>query len=52
MITVAVPAVHQYEDERFGEADFKLRSLSDFSWELVKSTSQRSIHAAPPLGEE
>jgi beta-phosphoglucomutase-like phosphatase (HAD superfamily) len=24
MITVAVPAGHQYEDERFSEADFKL----------------------------
>jgi mannitol-1-/sugar-/sorbitol-6-/2-deoxyglucose-6-phosphatase len=36
MITVAVPAGHQYEDERFGEADFKLRSLTDFSWDLVK----------------
>jgi mannitol-1-/sugar-/sorbitol-6-/2-deoxyglucose-6-phosphatase len=36
MMTVAVPAGHQYEDERFGEADFKLRSLSEFSWDLVR----------------
>jgi mannitol-1-/sugar-/sorbitol-6-/2-deoxyglucose-6-phosphatase len=36
MITVAVPDVHQYEDERFDEADFKLRSLTDFSWDLVR----------------
>jgi sugar-phosphatase len=36
MITVAVPAEHQYEDDRFGEADFKLRSLSEFSWDMVR----------------
>ena len=35
MTTVAVPAAHQYEDVRFTEADFKLRSLSDFSWNMV-----------------
>jgi sugar-phosphatase len=52
MITVAVPAVHQYEDERFGEADFKLRSLTDFSWDLVRGASQRSTHADPPAAEE
>ncbi|MDH3603218.1 MAG: hexitol phosphatase HxpB, partial [Candidatus Tectomicrobia bacterium] len=28
MVTVAVPAVHQYADERFDEAHFKLRSLA------------------------
>ena len=52
MITVAVPAVHQYEDERFNEADFKLRSLSEFSWDLVKCASERSTHAAPSAAEE
>lgn len=36
MMTVAVPARHQYEDERFGEADFKLRSLSEFSWDMAR----------------
>ena len=36
MVTVAVPAAHQYEDERFDEADFKLRSLSDFSWDILR----------------
>ena len=36
MVTVAVPAVHQYEDERFDAADFKLRSLTDFSCDMVR----------------
>lgn len=35
MTTVAVPASHQYSDHRFTEADLKLRSLCDFSWEMV-----------------
>ena len=35
MTTVAVPAAHQYEDGRFTEADLKLRSLNDFSWDMV-----------------
>ena len=35
MTTVAVPAAHQYEDHRFAAADVKLRSLRDFSWDMV-----------------
>ncbi|MDO9515792.1 MAG: hexitol phosphatase HxpB [Syntrophales bacterium] len=36
MIVVAVPAPDQYDDQRFNEADFKVRSLQGFSFDLMK----------------
>jgi len=35
MTVVAVPAPDQYDDPRFNEADFKVRSLSDFSFDTI-----------------
>ena len=35
MVTIAVPAAEQYDDTKFEEADFKLRSLSEFKLDLI-----------------
>jgi len=37
MTVVAVPAADQYDDPRFDEADFKVRSLSEFSFDLMRT---------------
>jgi sugar-phosphatase len=35
MMVIAVPAASQYGDGRFGEADMRLRSLADFSPDMI-----------------
>ncbi|TFG93672.1 MAG: hexitol phosphatase HxpB [Syntrophobacterales bacterium] len=35
MTVVAVPAADQYDDPRFQEADFKVRSLPEFSFDMM-----------------
>lgn len=35
MTVVAVPAADQYDDPRFDEADFKVRSLAEFSFDMI-----------------
>jgi sugar-phosphatase len=35
MMAIAVPAMNQYGDRRFAEADLKFKSLSDFSLDMV-----------------
>ena len=37
MTVVAVPAPDQYDDPRFNEADFKVRSLSEFAFEMIEA---------------
>jgi sugar-phosphatase len=36
MMAIAVPAMNQYGDRRFAEADLKFKSLSDFSLEMLE----------------
>ncbi len=38
MTVVAVPASEQYGDPRFNEADFKIKSLKDFSFDMLGSS--------------
>ena len=38
MMTIVVPAPHQFEDARFAAADHKIRTLHDFSSELLEDT--------------
>jgi len=37
MIVIAVPAADQYDDPRFDKADFKVRSLPEFSFDMIKA---------------
>jgi sugar-phosphatase len=37
MTVIAVPATDQYDDPRFDGADFKVRSLSEFSFEMMRA---------------
>jgi HAD superfamily hydrolase (TIGR01509 family) len=37
MTVVAVPAADQYSDPRFDEADFKVRSLPEFSFDMMQA---------------
>jgi sugar-phosphatase len=41
IVTIAVPDSDYFEDTRFEEADFKLRSLQDFGMELIRNLVPR-----------
>ncbi|MDD5724061.1 MAG: hexitol phosphatase HxpB [Syntrophales bacterium] len=40
MTVFAVPAADQYDDPRFNEADFKVRSLQEFSFDMIKKEKE------------
>jgi len=46
MTVVAVPAADQYDDPRFNEADFKVRSLPEFSFDMIGASPISSVASA------
>jgi len=46
MTVVAVPAADQYDDLRFNEADFKVRSLPEFSFDMIGADTISSVGSA------